>query len=434
MDPAPKFEPTTRVELSGTSLTHAVIFPWSAADYIQLTANYSETKSADYESRWKTVIKSYRGLSAVAGRGTIYMLHAHTGQSPLVVAQIRLCLRHDITALAWSILPQTMDPILLFASNHVLYVWDISTNTRRSALAGHGAAITSLAVPKGMPTIVASASRDFTIRIWDLCAKDESHLPASPPFYSRCIGPGSCVRILHGNFSGGHSAPVMHVDFHPALPLLASAGLDRAVKIWSIHSEFGVKTHRDASGRSQRRPLFSSTRMHPSGLCAVKWLSQDVLATQSIPMHTSRIAKADALVRLWRWLGYPRMRDALANNMNLELFGSIGDYKDSGSFLTLGSLVPPDVEGFKRFLVEGIPPTIILPQRSGFVYVKLSMASHFGIEDQEDSPEGRMVYQSLHGDKTQYCAVSPEGEVIMGGKDNIQWWSRTKSPLCHIKT
>jgi hypothetical protein len=105
----------------------------------------------------------------------------------------------------------------------------------------------------------------------------------------------------------------------------------------------------------------------------------------------------------------------------------------SGSFLTLGSLVPPNVEGIKKVLVGGNPPTIILPQRCGFVYVKLSMASHFGIEDQEDSPEGKMGYQPLHSDKTQYCAVSPEGEVMMGGKDNIQWWSRTRSPLATFK-
>jgi hypothetical protein len=91
MDSAPEFEPTTRLELTDASLTHAVLFPWSAPDYIQLSPNYSETKSADYESRWKTVIKSYHGLSAVAGRDTIYLLHAHSGQpSPLVIGQIRL--------------------------------------------------------------------------------------------------------------------------------------------------------------------------------------------------------------------------------------------------------------------------------------------------------------------------------------------------------
>lgn len=138
-----------------------------------------------------------------------------------------------MTAINWSIDPTTLHPLILFSAKRNFYVWDAVKQYRRSALVGHGGVcsivlseaskfltifkrqeITSIAVHRHTPHIVATTSRDRTVRIWQL-----DKLPplsaTSVPFPDRAIrehsrGPGVCRMVLHGGRGACHEGAVLH--------------------------------------------------------------------------------------------------------------------------------------------------------------------------------------------------------------------------------
>ncbi|KAH0838264.1 hypothetical protein J3R83DRAFT_6520 [Lanmaoa asiatica] len=120
------------------------------------------------------------------------------------------------------------------------------------------------------------------------------------------VGIGRCVAILCGGPSGGHNAAVLNASFHPTYPLLATCGLDRAVKIWCL-----PKMSFEEMAREDK-PLFSSTRIHQARIMSVNWLSLDVLATHSAPAlmrhngQKENVYHADGTIAIWRWLGFDR--------------------------------------------------------------------------------------------------------------------------------
>jgi len=95
------------------------------------------------------------------------------------------------------------------------------------ALVGHGGEINDLRVHPAMPNIIASASKDLSVRLWN-------------------VSNGVCVAIFAG--ARGHRNDVLSVDFHPNLHfcpesgredvvVIATGGMDNAVKVWSTRGK-----------------------------------------------------------------------------------------------------------------------------------------------------------------------------------------------------
>lgn len=89
-------------------------------------------------------------------------------------------------------------------------------------------AINGIAVHTTRPYVFATASDDFTVRVYDLRypATDEARSTlhagaeaqrlgnaahAMPHVYCMVEGVGRCVYLLHGNGEGGHRGPVLNV-------------------------------------------------------------------------------------------------------------------------------------------------------------------------------------------------------------------------------
>ena len=95
------------------------------------------------------------------------------------------------------------------------------------ALVGHGGEINDLRAHPAMPNIIASASKDLSVRLWN-------------------VSNGVCVAIFAG--ARGHRNDVLSVDFHPNLHfcpesgredvvVIATGGMDNAVKVWSTRGK-----------------------------------------------------------------------------------------------------------------------------------------------------------------------------------------------------
>ncbi|KAL9679662.1 hypothetical protein QQ045_017528 [Rhodiola kirilowii] len=79
---------------------------------------------------------------------------------------------------------------------------------------GHGDSVNEIRTQPLKPSLVVSASKDESVRLWN-------------------IHTGICVLIFAG--AGGHRNEVLSVDFHPSdVYRIASCGMDNTVKIWSM--------------------------------------------------------------------------------------------------------------------------------------------------------------------------------------------------------
>lgn len=117
-------------------------------------------------------------------------------------------------------------------------------------LTGHGSAINDLIVSPLSSDLLASASNDNTIRLWNL---HETH----------CQQP--CVALFAG---GGHKSHVLAIHFHPNGCWILSGGVDTAVCLWAVPSLAELDNEGDYSPHRDSKivfyPHFFSKEVHPN--------------------------------------------------------------------------------------------------------------------------------------------------------------------------
>jgi coatomer protein complex subunit alpha (xenin) len=90
--------------------------------------------------------------------------------------------------------------------------------------------------------LIASASLDQSVRIWDISGLRKKHsAPTSMTFEDQMARANPSQADMFGNTDAvvkfvleGHDRGVNWVSFHPTLPLIVSAGDDRLVKLWRM--------------------------------------------------------------------------------------------------------------------------------------------------------------------------------------------------------
>ncbi|RMD40696.1 hypothetical protein DV735_g4453, partial [Chaetothyriales sp. CBS 134920] len=123
-------------------------------------------------------------------------------------------------ACAWAFLNQD-EPLLLGAGdNGLIRVFNVVQGGLETTLQGHGhGSINDLAVHPLYPWIVASASQDTSIRVWDLRRSVARH--ESP----------SIIICGHGH---GHLQSILTVAWHDSGRYLISGGHDNRICVWTL--------------------------------------------------------------------------------------------------------------------------------------------------------------------------------------------------------
>ncbi|CAM8951851.1 unnamed protein product [Rhodiola kirilowii] len=104
--------------------------------------------------------------------------------------------------------------ILAGGSNGIIRSIDAGSEKICKNFVGHGDSVNEIRTQPLKPSLVVSASKDESVRLWN-------------------IHTGICVLIFAG--AGGHRNEVLSVDFHPSdMYRIASCGMDNTVKIWSM--------------------------------------------------------------------------------------------------------------------------------------------------------------------------------------------------------
>lgn len=94
--------------------------------------------------------------------------------------------------------------------------------------------------------LIASASLDQSVRIWDISGLRKKHsAPTSVSFEDQMARANPNQADMFGNTDAivkfvleGHDRGVNWVSFHPTLPLIVSAGDDRLIKLWRMSGWF----------------------------------------------------------------------------------------------------------------------------------------------------------------------------------------------------
>ncbi|GBB86703.1 hypothetical protein RclHR1_13090004 [Rhizophagus clarus] len=200
---------------------------------------------------------------------------------------------------AWSIDPNVGAPLLAVAGvSGIIKIINTSVGSAIKALTGHGGEINEIKFHPRDPSLLFSASKDYSIRLWNL----------------KTMQP---VVIFGGD--RGHREPVLSIDVHLTGDFLVSSGMDNAVKIWTLctpvikHAIESSFNSRSSSSRSQQSllleqkkccsshgtvsipvivhyPIFSTAQLHNNFVDCVRWYG-DLLM--------SRCA-ADAKIVLWK--------------------------------------------------------------------------------------------------------------------------------------
>ena len=182
----------------------------------------------------------------------------------------------DLYACAWASCHVDARPLLVVGGfTGVIKVLDVANGSLRSALLGHGNCVNSIAVRaaqrKGEGDLVITASKDESIRVWNLRNN-------------------TCVLVLAG--AGGHTGEITAVDYSHANGLLLSCGLDNAVKVWSLRVHEGekgiIRKSHEWEGhpssfptRFVQYPMHSSSKVHGNYVDSVAWLG-DLILSKSV--------------------------------------------------------------------------------------------------------------------------------------------------------
>ncbi|KAJ6621686.1 WD40-repeat-containing domain protein [Mycena sp. CBHHK59/15] len=320
------FVPMKRMRLPGSSTPSdggsISVFPWTLDSATELWDG--RWRMSD---QWRPMLANFYDAFLVAHGARAHILHTEQKIATCIYLDDAVPANEgqntegqDAPRVAWAMRSsRPFEPLAILTHRRRVLVLDVTENKFVGYLCGHGGPITSIAVHPTSPSIFATTSRDFTTRIYNLDlaqqenVKNPTWLPWVGPSQASAAhgmymsvseqsGLGRCVQVLVGGRSGGHHWDVLGAAFHPRLPLIATCGMDRHVKIWWINSSGDTMARED-------KPLFSAIR--GSRVLSIAWLADDVLLTHTastrLRVHGERSCYTEqGTLDVWQWLGLKR--------------------------------------------------------------------------------------------------------------------------------
>lgn len=154
-------------------------------------------------------------------------------------------------------------PLLCAAgsSPRSILIYDLDHDEPIRTLPGHGRAVNDLHISPLSPDILASASEDYSVRLWNLSPKHEKQ---------------PCKVIFAGQ---GHRQPLLAMDFHPNGRWLLTGAMDTAIALWAVPSLSELDSDEiDAEPSVIPYPCFISQEIHTNFVDCVKWYGDCILS------------------------------------------------------------------------------------------------------------------------------------------------------------
>ena len=192
----------------------------------------------------------------------------------------------SLNSLEWAQDPRTKKPLLCVAGaeHKHIKILDIESGDAVQTLSGHGGAVHDLAVSPLSANLLASASEDCTIRLWNI----EPKSTAAP-----------CVALFAGE---GHKSPILAVNFHPNGKWLLSGGIDHAVCLWAIPA---LKKHTGKSDTANPLvvyyPHFFTKELHPNYVDCLTFYGDLILSKAARDQNPDQVANE---LLLWKITGF----------------------------------------------------------------------------------------------------------------------------------
>jgi len=329
---------------------------------------------------WKETVRTYTGAVAVGSKGRLYVFPRLGAARPLCIKLQDESL--EVHCAAWALtdvpgsVPST-DPLIIFTASSLIFILNVKTHRVIGQLRGHGGPITCLTVHPSHPELFCTTSRDFTARIYDLTCfpiQEPNNMHWPPATHPSLAGPahglqmtepegegiGQCLAVFVGGRSGGHRGAVLSAAFHRSEPLLATCGMDRAVKIWRIPPLRG-----DVLAREDK-PLFSTDFIHKARVLSIAWLSHDTLISHCAPAPmrksgSNEIYYENGTVVIWRWLGFDRFFPP-GRLVQTVMRGCASDWRGSESFKIISAyFLPMTTLKMHVHQRDGCDPLIVVP-------------------------------------------------------------------------
>ena len=170
----------------------------------------------------------------------------------------------------WSYNANSESLLAMAGAKACIHVLNVTNGKPYRSLLGHGDSVNDLKFHSCKPEILFSASKDHSIRIWN-------------------IQTVVCIAILAG--MEGHRDEVLAIDINHMGNLLVSCGIDHAVKIWDLEEEtlrdaILVKSYEHSPVDKVRSfktinvfsAKFSTRDVHTNYVDCVRWLGALVLS------------------------------------------------------------------------------------------------------------------------------------------------------------
>ncbi|TFK30321.1 hypothetical protein FA15DRAFT_751381 [Coprinopsis marcescibilis] len=363
----PPFRLSKRISSTQSSANFRSVacFPWNKRS---IETFWPGNLAEQHASPWAKIVDKYWDAVAVGAEDCQPL-------EPLIEA--------DKICLAWTVVHSApTQPLLVFSRGSLLYIYSFEQAGIAGYLRGHGGAITSIEVHPTRKFLVCTTSRDHSARIYDLAqtpalGPSNPHWPPMPKGTMSLAGPahglhmnqpegsgiGRCITVLMGGRSGGHNGAVLGAAFHRHLPLIATCGMDRTVKIWAIRAN---RKETEEHIIREDKPLFSTGRIHKARVLSVAWLQDDVLVSHSAAAFMRKEPGSNkrketyfepGQMAVWRWLGMnrffpPGFED---KQRDMPLRGCVSDYQDSSSFKII-----------TVYAYDSVQDQLIVPQVSVF--------------------------------------------------------------------
>lgn len=136
-------------------------------------------------------------------------------------------------------------------------------------LIGHGSAVNQLKISQKNPFLLASASKDRSIRLWNVETK-------------------ACIATFHAIES--HRDEVVSIDFNHDCTRLVSGGIDHMIAIWDLTIPEIVDTIEKSKRYDEKKsnkaiktvyhpfPIFSTRSLHSNYVDSVKWHNEFIIS------------------------------------------------------------------------------------------------------------------------------------------------------------